>query len=139
MKDKFPIDISSKLFSFREKLSFVTNSDQYPKRAYKAWTIFKLIISFGKCNLPTITYELSWQVANGEKKSDCIFSRKVRALLNSKIIDDMQAQITNNPNKELSKELHNEVLSQFDPLYTTTNVKDNDEEAIEKDVPDICE
>lgn len=44
--------ISSRLFSFREKLSFVTNSDIYKKLPYKLWTICKLLFSCVKCALP---------------------------------------------------------------------------------------
>lgn len=64
--------------SFREKLSYIQNSNEYNKVLFKLWGVCILILSFGTYNLH-LTERKCLDVL--EKNGECIFSRKIRRVL----------------------------------------------------------
>lgn len=74
------VNIEAEKFSFREKLSFITNSSEYGKWTYKLWAICKLVVSRGNCKLP-ITQSSCNDIINNKCTKQCIFSRKIQRLI----------------------------------------------------------
>lgn len=69
--------LSSNAYSFSEKLSYIKNSNEYSNVAFRAWNIFKLIISCGTYDLQ-LTNEKCDYMESAHNQS--IFSRKVQHL-----------------------------------------------------------
>ena len=87
------VNIAVEKFSFREKLSFITNSSKYDKLTYKVWTICKLVVSFGNSKLP-ITHSSCNAILSNNDTNKCIFSRRIQQIIDD-VAKNMDVKVAN--------------------------------------------